>query len=172
VARSDLEATMDGGVDPPRRRWFGRQPDEYRFRGDDDDEDRDRGPSLSGFRRAASLQRVRTAQSRAALTEGAGLSDEEVQRAEAIFSQMNDALTGYGEELLFLAAGDEPAPARDLLGVTHDVTGILHRAQTELEALLGEDRLAGVDPDASAIWNYVDLERLEPAARVALERRP
>jgi hypothetical protein len=50
------------------------------------------------------------------------------------------------------------------------VTGILHRAQLELEEVLGPERAAAVDPSALEVWNHVDLGQLEPAARAALER--
>lgn len=148
---------LDGGV--PRGRWRARW--------------RENAPAdrLEGFQRIASLQRVRRMQSRAALTQQADLSDEEVAEVDAVLEEMNRSLAGHGEELLLLAVGDEPPPARDLLGITHDVTGIMHRAQLRLEGVLGPERAADVDPSALEIWNHVDLGPLEPAARAALERR-
>lgn len=148
----------DGGV--PRARW------RERWR-DDSPDDR-----LEGFQRAASIQQVRRMQSRAAILQQADLADEEIVELDDALSEMNDALQGHGEELLILAMGDEPPPARDLLGITHDVTGILHRAQVRVERVLGPERAAQVDPSALEIWNHVDLSRLEPAARAAIERTP
>lgn len=149
---------LDGGV--PRSRW------RERWRGDSPDD------RLEGFQRAAAVQQVRRMQSRAALVQQADLDDEETAELDAALGEMNDALQGHGEELLILAMGDEPPPARDLLGITHDVTGILHRAQTRVERLLGSERAAEVDASALEIWNHVDLSRLEPAARAAIGRAP
>lgn len=145
----------DGGVPRSqwRRRWQDRDPDDR----------------LAAFRRAASLQRVRRVQSRAALVQQADLSGEEAREVDAALTEMNDALDGYGEELILLAMSDEPPPARDLLGITHDITGILHRAQLRLEGVVGPDRMGDVDPSALEIWNHVDLARLEPAARAAMQ---
>jgi len=145
----------DGGV--PRSQWRDRW------------EDRDPEDRLAAFRRAASLQRVRRVQSRAALVQQADLTGEEAREVDAALSEMNDALSGYGEELILLAMSDEPPAARDLLGITHDITGILHRAQLRLEGVVGSDRMGDVDPSALEIWNHVDLARLEPAARAAMQ---
>ncbi len=83
---------------------------------------------------------------------------------------MNDALVGYGEELILLAQGGERPPPRELLGITHDITGILRTAQLQLEGIVGDERADGVDESAMEIWNHIDLELLEPAARSAMER--
>ncbi len=133
-----------------------------------DDAEWDDDP-LEAYRHAASLQRVRTVQSRAALQEQGELSDTEMNEIDATIETMNDQLLGYGEELMFLALqGTEPEPG-DLLGITHDVTGVLHEAQLQLQAVLG-DRSSDVDAEALEIWNYIDLDRLEPAARAAIDR--
>lgn len=157
---AELEQTQagDGGVprESWREQWQERAPDER----------------IEAFRRAASIQRVRRVQSRAALLEQAGLDEEEVAQLDAALGEMNAELHGHGEELLLLALGDEAPAARDLLGITHDVTGILHRAQLRLETLIGPERLEGVDPSALEIWNFIDLAELEPAARAVVERAP
>lgn len=151
---------LDGGV--PRESWR----DRWRSRARETREER-----YDAFTRAASVQRVRRIQSRAALVEQAELTDEEEARLDGVLGELNDSLAGYGEEILLLAARDEPPPPRDLLGITHDVTGILADAQRNLEELLGPERMGQTDPSALEIWNHVDLDRLEPAARAALERR-
>jgi hypothetical protein len=115
---------------------------------------------------------VRRVQSRAALTQQASLSDEELARVDQVIAHMNDELRGHGEELVLLAMSDQPPSARDLLGVTQDVTGILYRAQVQLEEIVGTDRMRSVDPSAVEIWNHVDLGQLEPAAREAVQRLP
>lgn len=146
----------DGGVRPIGfgRRW------------------RERGPSeaLSQFMEAAAIQRVRRMQTRAALIEQAELDDAEVAAVDAAVERMNEDLQAYGEELLYLAMSEEPPTARDLLGVTHEVTGIMSRAQDELGRILGPERSAEVERSAGEVWNYVDLDRLEPAAREAARR--
>lgn len=156
--RVEVEDYGDGGVPPIgwRDRWRDRAPSEQ----------------LGAFQRAASVQRVRRVQSRAALAEQAGLEEEELAEVDAALSQMNAELLGHGEELVLLAMSDEPPPARELLGITHDVTGILHRAQLRIEEIVGPERAAAVDPSALEIWNHVDLAQLEPAARAAVQRAP
>ncbi|MCB9598697.1 MAG: hypothetical protein H6719_38635 [Sandaracinaceae bacterium] len=144
----------DGGVPPPRWRDDWRQDSP--------------GDRLTAFRRAASIQRVRRLQSRAALGQQADLSPEEMVEVDAALTEMNAALLGHGEELILLAMSDEPPAAADLLGITHDVTGILHDAQLRLEGIVGPERLGDVDPSAIEIWNHVDLAQLEPAAQRAM----
>lgn len=153
----EASAPLDGGVEAPRGRWRERWHE---------DAPQDR---MVAFRRAASLQRVRRMQSRAALFQQADLNEAEQQEVDRALAEMNEELYGHGEELLMLAMGERPPEARDLLGITHDVTGILHRAQLRLEGVLGPERAGGVDPSALEIWNHVDLAQLEPAARSAMQ---
>ncbi len=154
----DTPVLDDGGVPPIgwRERWRDRESTP---------EDR-----LEGFMRAVSVQRVRRVQSRAALAEQAALSDEELAEVDAALGEMNDELEGYGEELVLLVMSDVPPSPRELLGVTHDVTGVLQRAQLRLEEIVGPERAASVDESALEIWNHVDLGQLEPAVREAVER--
>lgn len=156
--RAEMAVDLDGGVQPLsiRDRWGERESS-----GDE---------RLDAFQRAASIQRVRLVQSRAALVEQAGLNDDERQALDEAIATLNEEILGHAEELIVLAMSDEPPAARDLLGITHDVTGILHRAQLRLEEILGPERMAEVDPAAIEIWNHVDLTPLEPAARAAIER--
>ncbi|HHH27931.1 MAG TPA: hypothetical protein ENK57_06260 [Polyangiaceae bacterium] len=135
---------------------------------------RERGPTerLTAFQRAASIQRVRRVQSRAALIQQAGLDEDAQVELDEALQEMNEALYGHGEELIMLAMSDEPPAARDLLGITHDLTGIMHRAQLRIEAVVGPERVADVDESALEIWNHVDLAQLEPAARAALRGSP
>ena len=133
------------------------------------DEDAWDDDPLEAYHHAASLQRVRTVQSRAALQEQGELSDADLVEIDDAIMVMNNQLVGYGEELMFLALqGTEPEPG-DLLGITHDVTGVLHEAQLELQRVVGE-RANSIDPEALQIWNYIDLDQLEPAARAAIDR--
>ena len=137
---------------------------------DEDTEDGEDETPFAAFQRAASVQRVRMLQSRAALVEQGGLDETEVAALDDALQSMNDALVGYGEELILLAEGGTRPPPRELLGITHDVTGILQTGQLRLEALLGTERSEAVDASALEIWNHIDLELLEPAARGVMER--
>ena len=158
--RPEIVTVEDGGVARPEGRpWR----EGWRERGADE--------RLAGFRRAASLQRVRRLQSRAALIQQAGLDPAGQVELDAALQEMNDALLGHGEELVLLAVNDEPPPARDLLGITHDLTGIMHQAQLRIEAIVGESA-SEVEPSALEIWNHVDLAQLEPAAASAMRSRP
>lgn len=141
-----------------------------RSTGEVDSEDDEEESPYAAFQRAASVQRVRMLQSRAALVEQGDLDETEVAALDGALQTMNGALVGYGEELILFAEGGERPPPRELLGITHDVTGILQTAQLELEGILGPERARDVDASALEIWNHVDLELLEPAARSAMDR--
>lgn len=156
-ASAEPASSNDGGM--PRASW--RERWRRRRRG---------GEEMDEFRTAAEAQLVRTAQSRAALIEQAELTQEETAVLDSALRRMNDDLYGHGEEILDLVMRDEPPSPRDMLGVAHDVTGILHRGQLEIEALVGSERLANIEPSALEIWNYVDLDQLERAARSAARR--
>ena len=159
--QADRERFGDAGVGERRGWLLGRRRGRWR--------EPEETP-LEAFERAVSVQSVRNVQSRAALEQQAGLSEEEMAEVDAALEEMNAALHGYGEELLLMAMEGERPPARQLLGLTHDVTGILHRAQTRLEEIVGAERMGDVEESALEIWNHVDLERLEPAARAAMDR--
>lgn len=127
-----------------------------------------REEQLKSFDLAVDAQRVRARQSRAALQEQAGLSDEEMADFDDIVAQMNEDLAGYGDEVL--AWSQEEPDTRDALGVAHEVTGILYENQAALEDLVGDEALDGVDEPSRQIWNYVDLETFRPAVEAALDR--
>jgi hypothetical protein len=124
---------------------------------------------LSQFDGMADAQRVRTAMNRAALDEQAGL--DEAQRAEVdrVLADLNGRLAPYGDELMHLWMAGSDVGARDALGITHDITGILHDAQLRLEGVVGE-RGAEVEEEALQIWNYVDLGAFRPAVEAAATR--
>lgn len=125
-----------------------------------------------GFQAAVDAQRVRASQSRAALAEQAGLSDEDLQEFDQIVADMNDQLAAVAPDLIDLALsteeGEEPN-VRDTLGVAHDVTGILYDGQAALEELVGAEALPDVEDASKQIWNYVDLETFGPALEAAAE---
>jgi len=123
---------------------------------------------LKEFDLAVDAQRVRARQSRAALQEQAGLSDEEMADFDDIVAQMNDDLAVYGDDVLRWS--QEEPDTRDALGVAHEVTGILYENQAALEELVGDDALGDVDEPSRQIWNYVDLDTFRPAVETALER--
>lgn len=125
---------------------------------------------IKSFDVAVDAQRVRAKQSRAALQEKAGLSDEEMAEFDDIVSQMNEELAIYGEDVL--AWAEEEPETRDALGVAHEVTGILYESQTALEELVGAEALDDVDEPSRQIWNYIDLETFRPAVEASLEADP
>ena len=135
---------------------------------EEDQEDRiqpssDEGPSLQDFDAAIAAQRVRVEQSREALREQADLDDEQMDEIDGITAAMNDLLADHASEVVdLLLTGEEPSP-RELLGITHDITGILFESQTALEEVVGEEVLGDVDEEALVVWNYVDLESFRGA---------
>lgn len=127
-----------------------------------------REEQLKEFDMAVDAQRVRARQSRAALQEQAGLSDEEMAEFDDIVGQMNDDLAVYGDDVLRWS--QEEPDTRDALGVAHEVTGILYESQSALEELVGDDALDDVEEPSRQIWNYVDLDTFRPAVESALDR--
>lgn len=115
------------------------------------------------FELAVEAQRLRTTQSRAALIEQGDLDDVQIAEIDEAMLRMNDELSLLGEDLMAVAmSGEEPDPT-EMLGLSHDVTGILYEAQLTLEDSVGLDTLDGVDPQAAQVWNYIELEGFREA---------
>ncbi|MED5374173.1 MAG: hypothetical protein VX899_24360 [Myxococcota bacterium] len=110
------------------------------------------------FELAVEAQRLRAAQNRAALIEQADLDDAQIEAVDHAVARMNDELALLGDELYAMAtSGADPDPT-EMLGLSHEVTGILYEAQLGLEDAVGQDALRDIQPEAGQIWNYVDLE--------------
>ena len=122
---------------------------------------------LEQFDVLADAQRVRAAQSRAALEEQADLDDEQMAEVDRIVAEMNEELAPFGEELVAMYLSNRQPSARQLLGFTHQVTGILHEAQVAMEAVVGLQNAPDVDDEALSIWNQIDLETFRPAMEEA-----
>lgn len=110
------------------------------------------------FDLAVDAQDLRADQSRSALQEQADLTDEEMEVFDTVVADMNNALAEYGEELMELALSGEEPEAEEMLGLTHEVTGILYDTQSNINDLVGMDGMADTDPSARQAWNHVDLE--------------
>ena len=118
---------------------------------------------------AVEAQALRAAQSRAVLADQADLDDAALQEVDAIAARTSAALAAHAEELLALGVldGEEPEPA-DLLGLTHDVTGVLVEGQEALDAVLGDAR-GGVDRESRTVFNLLDLGPLRDAMLAGAE---
>jgi hypothetical protein len=112
---------------------------------------------------AVDAQRLRAAQARAAFIEQAELSDDEIDAFDAIIDRMNGEFAAMSQEIVEVALSGEEPLASDLMALTHDVTGVLLDAQSDLEDLVGVDTVAGMDESTGAAWNYIDLESLRDA---------
>ncbi|HKU42494.1 MAG TPA: hypothetical protein VJR89_30260 [Polyangiales bacterium] len=135
-------------------------------------ERRQRTPAemLSRFDDFAAAQRARAAAARATLIEQTNLNPAQLAQVDAAVSDMNKKLTKQGEKVVAKVATEkEPEPAT-LLELSHEVSGILHEAQTKLDGTLGEGAEA-VDASARRIWNYVDIEPWRPFVEQELARR-
>ena len=110
------------------------------------------------FDLAVDAQRLRAAQSRAALAEQADRSDADLDEFDNIVSDMNAELAEYGDVLMDIALSGEEPEAEEMLGLTHEVTGILYDTQTAVNDLVGTDGMEAADPSARQVWNHVDLE--------------
>ncbi len=125
------------------------------------------------FDLAVQAQQLRRDQSRAALIEQADLDAQEIERLDEIALAMNERLGAMGEDLLSMMdsvnANEEP-DTREILGLTHEVTGVLYEAQTAMDELIGDS--AEVDSSASEVWNLIDLEVFRGAVEAAEDGRP
>lgn len=120
------------------------------------------GPDGS-FDAAVEAQQIRAEQSRAALAEQAGLDEAELEVVDEVIREMNGRLEPYADELVMLAeAGDDVTP-REVLGFTHELSGVLLESQTAFEDAVGKDRMQNVDGNTGAVWNYLDLEVMRDA---------
>ncbi len=114
------------------------------------------------FSLAADAQRMRARQSRQALEEKARLSHREMESVDRIIADMNSRLKEYADEMAdIVLAGEEPDP-RDLLELTHDVSGVLLDSQRAFEEEVGGG-MGALDESSQEVWNYVDLETFREA---------
>jgi len=121
---------------------------------------------VAEFDIAVSAQRLRAEQSRMALQEQADLTDDDMAEFDTIIFDMNERLSDYGDIMMDMAlAGAEPDP-EEMLGLTHDVTGVLYDAQSSLNDLVGDDSMADVDLSSQQVWNHVDLEVFRDAVEM------
>jgi hypothetical protein len=120
-------------------------------------QDWDDRPPMERFDLAVDAQRLRARQSRAALIEQADLDEEQVARADGVIGRMNEELAYLGEDVVDLMLSEEEPEAQDVLGVSHDVTGVLYEAQVELDAIVAENG-GSADAEAQTVWNHLDLE--------------
>lgn len=127
---------------------------------------------MQAFDAAVTAQRLRARQSRAALMEQADLNASEMATIDDVVAQMNDALAAYADELLAIAQSGEDPDALKLLGLSHDVTGILYDSQAAFEDIVGPDGLANTEESARQVWNYVDLEGFRDAVADMQEQNP
>ena len=109
------------------------------------------------FDLAADAQRIRARQSREALRQQGDLSDEQMARVDGIVASMNDELAMLGDDVVDLMLSDQDPSAQDMLGVSHDVTGVLYEAQVAMDDLVSESGNP-VEREASEVWNHVDLD--------------
>ena len=137
-------------------------PDEATQQADADEDEAVTADNLAEkFDLAVAAQTVRAAQSRAALQEQAGLSDEDMVEFDNIVEEMNMALAEYSDPLMDIALSGEEPEAEDMLGLTHEVTGILYDYQSAVNDLVGDDGMEETDPLARHVWNHIDLSVFE-----------
>lgn len=149
---ADIDDADDADPDEPTRQA---DPDA------DEDEAVTADTLAEKFDLAVAAQRVRAAQSRAALQEQAGLSNEDMIEFDNIVADMNMALAEYSDPLMDIALSGEEPEAEDMLGLTHEVTGILYDYQTAVNDLVGADGMDETDPLARQVWNHIDLSVFE-----------
>ena len=143
-------------------------------KGDDDDgkdgkgkhEPPTREEMMKQFDAAADLQKARVAQLMAALKEK-GVDDQQLATANDVIAKMNEQLSQDANQVLsVLEAGSQPDPAT-MLGMTHDVSGVLLDAQQQFQQAMGPG-FQNLDPSAQQVWNYVDLGSMRGAFEQAV----
>lgn len=91
----------------------------------------------------------------------AWLSDEDMFELDNIVEEMNMALAEYSDALMDTALSGEEVELEDMLGLTHEVTGILYDDQTAVNDLVGADGMEETAPPARHVWNHIDLSVFE-----------
>lgn len=135
-------------------------------------EERDPEAELRAFEQAAELQAARAAQTRAAIIEQAELDPEEQATMDGIVSSLEERLAEHADAMAqIIASGEEPSTA-EALQLTHEISGALYEAQAGMEGLLGPERLDALDPEATPIWNLIEIDGLHDPFERALEARP
>ncbi len=129
------------------------------------EEPRSREDIAAEFDAAVAAQRLRMEQSRAALIEQADLDDAEIRDLDAAMGDMNARLGELGDQVLDIALSGQEPDSRDMLHLTHEVSGILYDAQVELDSIVGET--ADVDSSAREVWNHIDLDTFRDAVEAA-----
>lgn len=125
---------------------------------------------LQEFDVAVEAQAIRAAQSRQALIDQADLSAGEAADLDAVVTEMNERLAEVADQVVDLVEPGVEPDSRDMLRVTHEVSGILYDAQTAMDDVIGEEAVSEVDPSAREVWNHVDLESFRDAVERADEK--
>jgi hypothetical protein len=115
-------------------------------------------------------QKLRAAQSRAALIEQAGLDPEQLARFDAALVRMNAELAGYSGELMELYLSDHMPSPQQMLSVGHEVSGVMLDAQKVLDEMVGPTQPGDLEDSPRQVWNYIDLSAFRPAVEHALRR--
>jgi len=112
------------------------------------------------FRDFVELQQMRAEQSRMALIEQANFSEEQIEKLDDIFDDLNGNLAEHSDQIWELMEnsrnGIEPEEI-EIYDFTHKMSGILYESQSELENLIGDQN---VDKEAKRIYNHIDMEFL------------
>lgn len=113
-------------------------------------------PDIDEFRVAVDAQKLRIRQGRQVLKEKTEINAEDEAKLDEIFKKMNEDLAKHAEAFAdAVFSGEEQAPM-EMLGMSHDVTGILLEAQKAYEEVLGPGA-QNLDENTGAVWNFVDL---------------
>jgi len=118
---------------------------------------------LDEFDLAADAQRLRAEQNLASLQQEFDLEEADLIELDRVFADMNDALAEHATDVLDMTMSGEEPTASDLLGISHDVTGILHESQVALDDVVGVSGSTDPEDPTTQVWNYIDLEVFRPA---------
>ena len=113
-------------------------------------------PDIESFRLAVDAQKLRIRQGRQVLKEKTEINAEDEAKLDDIFKKMNEDLAKHAEAFADAVFSGEEQPPMEMLGMSHDVTGILLEAQKAYEEVIGPGA-QNLDENTGAVWNFVDL---------------
>jgi hypothetical protein len=114
---------------------------------------RSRGDAQAALREAIA---ARAAQARAALTEDADPSPQQLARIDAAYAEMNDALDGLAREFVQRTRDGEPMGRREMMAFGADLLDVLVTAEDKVLGSIEADQRSALREEASDPTSYVD----------------
>ena len=123
---------------------------------------------LSELDAMESAQAARAAASRQALIEQVDLSDEQLQRLDRVFAEVQQQLLGLSGRVVAQVGRDNQDP-RELLTLGHEISGLLLQGQQVIDEVIVESGTSPeqVDEKARQVWNHIRIDGVSERVRAA-----